>query len=199
MILKNTELKNKLKRISKGLPEIEDILLFGSVVRGKSNPKDIDVLILFKKKVDKNVEYKIRKELEKHYKNISIISKTKMNSLDPSFDARESILFEGTSLLSGKNLSERYGFSPVGMFKYNIKKWDNLKKTKFYYTLNGRSGKGGVLESFGGIKLSDNIILTPLDQIEQAKEFLDLWGLDYLYTPTLIPTRLNKKSILQQR
>jgi len=197
MISKNMEFRNKLKNIARSLPGLEDIILFGSAVRGKTNPKDIDVIILFKKNVDKNAEYKIRKELERHYKNISIISKTVRSVLEPTFDARESILFEGISILSGKRLSETQGFSPLGMFKYDIKNWNNLKRTKFYYALNGRSGKGGILQSLDCIKLSDNIILTNLEHVDQIKEFLDSWNLTYIYIPTLIPSRLNKKSILQ--
>lgn len=197
MILKGIRL-SKLRAIARSLPEVDDILVFGSAVKGKHSPKDLDVIVLFKKKVDKDAEYKIRKELEKHYKNISIISKTKKTVLEPTFDARESILFEGISLLSGKNISETYGFSPLGMFKYDTKRWDNLKKTKFYYALNGRSGKSGMLQEMECIRLSDNIVLTPMDKIEQVKEFFDRWGLAYVYIPMLIPSRLNKKSILKQ-
>ena len=154
-------------------------------------------MVLFKKAVNKNAEYKIRKELEKYYKNISIISKTKNSVIEPTFDARESILFEGISLISRKNLAKQYGFDSLGMFKYDLKKLNNTGKTKFYYALNGRSGSQGILDILNGIKLSDNIIFTNIDKIEPMKEFLDSWKINYIYTPLLIPNRMNNKKILQ--
>jgi predicted nucleotidyltransferase len=194
MILKNTKLRNSLKKIIKD-SEVEDIILFGSVVRGKDRPNDIDILVIFKKKVDKNLEYKIRKELEKYWKNISIVSKTVKTVIEGSFAARESVLFEGRSLISKDNLAEKYGFDSLGMFKYNFSGWDKLQKTKFYYALNGRNSEG-IVNKYDLIKLSDNILLSPLDKIEKVKEFLDSWKLKYLYVPMLIPRRLNKKRIL---
>ncbi|MDP3728340.1 MAG: nucleotidyltransferase domain-containing protein [bacterium] len=197
MILRNTKLRNNLKKIVQANKSIEDILLFGSIIRGKQHPQDIDIIVLFKSKVDKAAEYKIRKELEKYEKNISIVSKTKKTALEQTFDARESILFECISLLSGKNLAKEYGFSSLGMLKYKIKGWTNLQKTKFYHALNGRSGKEGILGQLSGIKLSDNIILAPLNKIELMKAFLDSWEIEYLYIPLLIPDRMNHKNILE--
>ncbi len=194
MTWKNTILKNKIRKYS----EIEDILIFGSTVRGKENPNDTDIMIIFKTTVDKNTEYKIKKELEKQYKNISIISKTKKTVLEPTFDARESILSEAISLVTGKNLANKYGFSSLGLFKYNIKGWSNVQKTKFYYALNGRTSKDkGIVQDLNCIKLADNIILAPLDKIEPLREFLDFWKINYTYTPILIPERMNSKKILR--
>lgn len=188
------KLRNNLKKLIK---DVEDIIIFGSVVRGKNKPQDIDVVVVFKNKVNKDMEYKIRKELEKNYNNISIISKTQKDLLSNAFDAREGILFEGISLLSGEIISNKYGFSSLGMFKYNFKGWDQLRKTKFYYALNGRMGQKGILESLECVKLSDNLILAPLNKIEDVKEFLDSWSIEYKYIPILLPKRLNKKSILE--
>ena len=195
MILQNIKLKNELNTFVKKHPEIVDLFLFGSVVRGKQNPSDIDILILFKKKVDKNIEYLLRKELEKHAKNISIISKTEKTILDIAFDARESVLFEAKSLLTGKNIAQQYGFSSFGMFKYNFGKWSKLQKTKFYYAFNGR-GKIGIAEKMHAIKLSDSVILVPLEYIEEFRSFLESWKINYLYIPIIIPARLGRKSIL---
>lgn len=197
MILKNTKLRNRLKEILKRNKEVEDILLFGSAARGKENPADFDILVMFKEKIDKNVEHSIRKELEKEYDNISIISKNKDTALEPSFDARESIMFEGKSILTGKNIAKTYGFDSLGMFKYGFKGWTKVKRIKFYHALNGRDKKGGILQSLNCIKASDGIILAPIDKIEPMRSFLDSWKIDYKYIPILIPERLNKKQILE--
>ena len=198
MIWKNIKLKTNLRKLIKKNEEIEDIIVFGSLVRGKIKPNDIDIIVIFKNKVNKDIEYEIRKEIEKEYNNISIISKTKENILDEAFDARESILFEGISLLSDENLADKYGFSSLGMFKYKLTDFNSLKKTKFYHTLNGRSGKEGIVNKLDAIKISDNLIFVPIEKIEEFKEFLELWNINYTYIPTLIPKRLNKKSILEK-
>lgn len=198
MTSENTRLRNRLKKLVLQYPEAEDILLFGSAVRGKTKPNDIDIMILFKTKVNKKAEYDIRKELEKEYSNLSITSKTGDSALDSSFDARESVLFEARSLISGKNIAETYGFASLGLFKYSFKSWNNLKKTKFYHALNGRDGKTGVLQMLNCIKLSDGLILSPLDKIEQMKEFLESWQIEYIYIPVMLPERMNKEKILQQ-
>jgi len=187
----------EIKEIAKTFPEIDDILLFGSAVRGKEKPTDIDILVIFKNKIDKEVEYKIKKILEKKYKNISIISKTKKTALEASFDARESILFEGKSLLTGENPAEKYGFASLGMFKYNFNGWDKLKKTKFYHALNGRNGKKGISDMLECIKLSDSVMLVPLNKIEKFREFMESWEIRYKYIPALLPQRLNNKNLLE--
>ena len=104
MILKDTKLKNKLKKLLDQYPEVIDVVVFGSVVRGKKKPSDIDILVLFKTKVLKQVEYKIRKTIEQTYETVSIISKTEKTLLDSSFDARESYLFEGVSFITKNTL-----------------------------------------------------------------------------------------------
>ena len=182
-------IKSKIKKFT----EVDDVILFGSVVRGKDKPSDIDIMIIFKSKVDKEVEYSIGKLFDVP---VSIVSKTKKSVLDSAFDARESILFEGKSLISGKILSEKYGFSSLGMFKYDFKSWSNVQKTKFYYALNGRGESTGMFQKYNCIKLSDKILLVPLSNIESFREFLESWKIEFKYIPTLIPARLNKKKIL---
>jgi predicted nucleotidyltransferase len=197
MILKNTALKNKLKKIIKQFPDIKDVLIFGSVIRGKEDPSDIDILLIFKEKVNKEIEYVIRKELEKYAPSISIISKTEETMLDPSFDARESMLFEGLSMINNHIIAENYGFSSVGVFKYNTHSMNNAEKTKFYYALNGRNNQKGIAEQMECIKMSDNILIVPLKNIDKIKEFFEVWHMVYVYIPTLIPLRLYKKALLE--
>lgn len=197
MILKNTRLKNDLKKIVKTCPDLADILLFGSAVRGKEKPADIDILVIFRKKVNKTVEYEIKKQFDKYLKNVSIISKTEKGIIDPAFDARESVLFESISLIDGKNIRTKYGFTATGLFKYDFKDWTKLRKTKFYHALNGRSGKKGITDDLGIIKLSDGLLLVSLDNIEKLRDFLDSWEIEYRYIPLLLPKRMNRKKILE--
>lgn len=197
MTSKNILLNKSLNKFVSSHPEVEDIILFGSVVRGKEKPKDVDILIIFSEEVDKEKEFAIKKILEKQFQNLSIVSKTRKNITDPAFDARESILFEGFSLVTGKNLASEFGFVSFGMFKYCFGAWNKLQKTKFYYALNGRRGKVGISSQLGCIKMSDNIVLVPLHNIEPFREFLDSCKIEYKYIPQLIPERLGRRKILE--
>ncbi len=197
MILNNIILHKNLKKIVAKQTEVEDIILFGSVMRGKERPEDIDIIVIFKNSVVKETEYQIRKEIEKKYKNVSIISKTLNTLFDPAFDARESILFEGKSLLKGRTLAEQYGYNSAGMFKCDFKGWSKLKKTKYYYALNGRGTQRGIIKELTGIKLADGVILVPLPKVEVFRSFLEFWKVEYRYIPVLIPERLNQKKLLE--
>jgi len=195
MILKNTKLKNELKKLLND--NLKDILIFGSTVKGKDHPKDTDILIIFKKEIDKEIEYKIKKILEKYTNDLSLISKKEQEILDPSFDVREAVLFEAISLITNKNLAANYGFNSYGLFKYNFFEWNKSEKTKFYYALNGRRGSKGVFQELECIKFSDQIVLVPLQNIEKFKNFLDSWKFNYKYIPLLLPLRLSKAKFLE--
>lgn len=197
MILNDTILKKNLKRIAGKQNEVEDIIVFGSLVRGKEKPEDIDLIVIFKNRVIKEVEYQIRKEIEKRYEHVSIISKTQKTLFDPAFDARESVLFEGKSLLRDKTLVEQYGCTSLGMFKYHLKGWSKLQKTKYYYALNGRHGQNGIVKELTCIKLADGAVLVPFNKVELFRSFLEFWKVEYIYIPIIIPERLNKKRLLE--
>lgn len=176
--------------------EIEDIILFGSSLRGKLEPEDIDILVLFSKKTDIEIEYEFKKQVSKIIRNVSLISKTENTLHDPLFAAREAILFEGYSLIKKEFISSLSGFDSLGIFIYSTKELKNVEKTRFYYALNGRRGASGVVDLLNAVKLSDNIIAVPLEKIEEAKEFFEQQNIEFRYMPSLIPSRLSKKHIL---
>lgn len=179
--------------------KIADILLFGSLVRGKEKPNDIDILILFKKKIDKDVEYDINKRLRKIDARVAVISKTSLSLQEPSFSPRDAILFEGYSLVTGLYIASSFGFSSFGLFQYQTKGMSNTQKTKFYYALNGRRTEGGSIKRLHAIKWSDNSLLVPLGNIEKATAFFDYWGIKHQIIQLLLPSRLAKEHILQKK
>jgi predicted nucleotidyltransferase len=199
MNLNITKLSKAANELNKKHPQlIDDILLFGSTIRGKLIPNDIDILIIFNKKVDKDVEYEFKKQISNFIPNLSLISKTINSIKDQSFSARESVLFEGYSLLKKEFISNKSGFSSYGFFIYNTKTLSNTNKTRFYYALNGRRESKGIADTQDWFKISDNLIAVPLSGIENAKEFFTQWNIEYIYLPTLIPSRLAKKHIISK-
>jgi len=191
----------QLAKISKSFckqykEDIKEIILFGSILRGKSVPNDIDILLIFFKTINKDIEYELKKKLTLVFDNISLISKSQEQVYVSSFTARESIIFEGYSLVTEEFIASLFGFNSLGIFVYDTKKLNNTNKTRFYYALNGRRKAKGITDALEAIKLSDNIIAVPLQNIEAAKAFFEQWNLEYNYVPSLIPSRLAKKSII---
>lgn len=194
----------ELKKVSKAFyanhkEYVSDIILFGSFMRGKEKANDIDVLIVFDTSVSKEVEYEYRNKIAKLAKNVSVISKTQETYLSDSFDAREGILFEGYSLIRSRFIASDFGFAGLGIFIYQTKELGNAQKTKIYYALNGRRTAEGFIHATTAIRMSDNVLAFPLDQIENAKEFFNEWKLEYMYVPVLMPQRLARKDLLEKK
>ncbi len=195
-------LKNKkfLLVIKKFLKQkgILDIILFGSIVRGKEKPEDIDLLILYCKKQDIELNFRIRKELEKIGLNPEIVGKTYKEAFDPEFLARESILQEGYSMKKRKFLASCFGYSNFVLLKYKLQKMNKSERMRFYYSLYGRGGKKGVLEKNSCYKFSESIIISPVERLEEIKSFLESWKIKYVEIPVLIPKRIVDYKIFEK-
>ena len=165
-------------------------------MRGKSEPNDIDILIIFKDKLDKDIEYELKNIFLKINKKISITSIIESNLKKPTFPVREGYLFEGFSLLKDEPISKRFGFSSFGLFITSTKNMENKDRTRYYYTLNGRGTSNGFLKEINGLRLSADLFIVPLESIEKAKEFFEFWRIKTQYIPFLIPERLGVKGIL---
>ena len=76
-LLKNTKLMSKVQALIKeNQDEILDIVLFGSSVRGKEKPRDIDLLIIYKTKSNSELNYEIKKEFEIFGIEADLVAKT---------------------------------------------------------------------------------------------------------------------------
>ncbi len=190
-LLKNTKFRTSVNQFfNKNKDELFDIVLFGSSLRGKSNPQDVDILILYKNKKDIDLSYEFRKEIEKIGFDVEIIDKTYKDLLDPSFKAREAFLAEGYSLVYDNFLSRGLGYMNFVLFKYELKGFSKSNRMRFYYSLYGRNGQKGVLKELSAIKFSGSIILCPVQSSEGIKEYLQSWDIDFIEFPLLIPDRL---------
>jgi len=189
-LLKNSELINKIKKFQKkNNKEILDIILFGSIVRGKKKPADIDILLIFKNQENSELTYQLTKIFEGHNLNSELTSITYQEMFDINFLPRESILSEGYSLITDKKLSESFGFQTFIMFIYSQKGFSQTKRMKFHYALNGRNKNPGILKQMNAVKLADTVVLVPLENSEEFKSFLSLWGISFKNFNVLIPQR----------
>jgi len=180
-LLKNTKFKSAINDFYKENKNIiNDILLFGSVLKGREKPNDIDIMIFYKNKKNLDLDYELRKKLEKAAnKNVQITSVLYEDFLNPNFIARTAF-FESYSLIYKKKTAESFGFKTIALFKYSLKKLSKSERMIFYYALYGRDKKSkGILKTTNSIKFSPEIILTPIGNSEEIKCFLTNRNVDY--------------------
>lgn len=200
-LLKNIKFQSIINNFfNKNKDKVIDILLFGSIVREKEKPKDVDILIIYKTKPDIELEYNLRKNLEKIYIKAEITSVSYKDLFKPTFLIREAFLSEAYSLINKKFISKALGYSNFILFKYNINKFNKSQRMRFYYSLYGRKKEDkGILQRTNSYKFSDRIIITPIDKSEAMREYLDNWNISYLDTPILLPTRIVESKKFRER
>ena len=105
--------------------EIEDIIIFGSFLKGKENIKDIDITIVFKK-FSKTIWQDINKIGDEYH-----FSKTTFSKLliEPLF--WQTLLHEGYSLKHEEFISNILGMKSSFLFEYELLNLDKIKKQTF--------------------------------------------------------------------
>ena len=151
-----------------------DIVQFGSSVLEGSNPKDIDIAVIFDKislKTQLEERQKIKKQIQELTEIPVHIESFDIQSLfNESNFARDGILFYGRSLLSGKNFSERFGLMSLLRISYILKNLKKKDKVRFNYLLNGKGGNYGLLRKYGGKIIYPGVVET---SPENENIFLD--------------------------
>lgn len=190
-LLKNTRFKSEINSFFKAnKEEILDIILFGSSIKGKETPADIDLLILYKDKKNIDLSYELKKKLRAKSFETEITDKSYKELFNGSFKAIEAILAEGYSLVYSQFVCEGLGYMNLFLFRYSLKNLNKSERMRFYYGLYGRSGQKGVLKELEAIKFSGAILLCKAESVENMKEFLTGWGIEFLSFPILIPKRM---------
>ncbi len=190
-LLKNKELNSRINKFyKKNKGDILDIVLFGSSVRGKQKPNDLDILILFKEKENLDISYELKKELEFLEIPLQIISKTYFSLRDNNFKAKEAYLSEGISLIKKQPIAESLGYSNFILFKYQLMDFNQSKRMQFQYALYGRDKRSGIIQRLKLTKFADGAILSPLESADEVASFLNSWNIKYDSHPLLIPTRV---------
>jgi len=192
------EIKRIAIELKEKYPEIFDIVLYGSTVRGKEHPRDLDILIIYlgiKKGDEKyySIPFQLRNRLmdlgyqreELDIKGINI-----SELFDPNFFASLGVLAEGYSLLKEHFLHELLNGESYAMFVYKLpKEWSHNTLNKFLHALKGRDGRSGIIGELKGSYVSRGVVLIPVWNTEKFKKFLELWKVDYEYFLLLKTTR----------
>ena len=167
------KLIREAKKASEHHGEIIDVVLYGSTSRGKPSPRDIDVLVIVTKPIDRSIlnEY-----------SPTILSYRDFLERFPN----ESILHEGFSLLFGKPIAELYHLASFFLFRYDLRGKSPSQRMGFYYALYGRNGPG-VLQRTKSKKFSSETLLTPTENSDVVREFLEFQKVEYFSLPILFP------------
>ena len=197
-LLTNTKLMSEvLKIIKENGEEIIDIVLFGSLVKGKETPKDIDLLVIYKTIINSELNYKIKKEFEVLGLEVDLAAKTYSGLFESSFIARESYLSEGYSLLNKKFIAGGFGYKSMIIFRYGLGNLNKSQRMRFYYSLYGRNSEG-MLKKLKLYKFSERIIISSVEESERVKDYLKSWSITYLEVPALIPARIVESEVFKE-
>lgn len=152
---------------------IFDLLVYGSTVKGKTKPNDLDLMVIFRAGSLKERLRKIQliKRKVTSFKSIDIKGILWEELFQEDFFARSGVLLEGISLFDARPFAEKMGFSAYSLFTYSLKDKSHTAKVKFNYLLRGRNGPG-ILEKFGGKHLSPGTVQIPLVKSLEFEEIL---------------------------
>ncbi len=177
------KLLKKLLESEKKDRAIFDIVVYGSLVKGKTSAGDIDLAVIFlegalRERLDKiqviknKIKTRISKELD-----IKQVLLTDLFSSD--FLARTGILLEGESVFKNKKFCETLGFRAFSLFWYDLKGLTHTQKVKFNYLLAGRSGFKGMILRLEGERLANGAVKIPIQHSIEFEEILKTNNVNY--------------------
>jgi predicted nucleotidyltransferase len=180
-LLKSQRLASELKKFKTS--DVFDIVVYGSIVKGKENVNDIDIAVILNKKTSLDQKLKLAEALKTKLdfigKEVDVKVIDISDLLDPNFIARQAILAEGYSLINKKFLHELFGFSVRILFKYSLSKLTYSKKKMFYYALKGRRGQKGLLKLRNGKQISDCVIEVPVEHSEEFRNLFEQQNIEF--------------------
>jgi len=168
--------------------KIFDIVVYGSLIKGKYEPEDIDIVVIFKEGLlNERLEIiqRIKRRIKTN-KKIDIKGVLLIDLFKPEFFARSGIFFEGISLIDGKPFSNKIGFNGAVIFFYNLKNKNHTEKVKFNYLLSGRNNKEGLIKLFEGKQLAPGVFQLPIKNSIKFEEILKKNNISYSKINTLI-------------
>lgn len=179
-------LRNLLKNEVKN-DFILDIVVYGSLVKGKEDPNDVDIVVIFKKG---NLKERLNK-IQEIKKKINIGKKIDIQGIlieelfKKELFSRSGIFYEGISLFDNKEFSNKIGFESWALFIYDLKNKTHTEKVKFNYLLSGRNDIG-IRERISGKQLAPGVIEIPVKYSEEFEKILRNYKINFIKKNILI-------------
>lgn len=161
--------------------KVIDVVIFGSVMRGKDEPRDIDLCIIIKDQKEKESLNLVNSlgiltdkiKFEFHINILEVSAFVKGNSLV------KTLLNEGYSIKHKEILATVLGYKNRSLFIYTLKHFNASKRVRFHYLLRGRYEVRGILKEIRGEFLGTGSILVPVEQEDTLKNIFEMWDVNY--------------------
>jgi len=170
-------LKSSKKLYQNYKDKIIDIIIFGSSVKRKYSPIDIDIAIILKNVKESEFIYLIEKFNayfdKKVHLNLLAVETLLQNLLF------KTLLEEGISLIDQKPLHIKLGYESGYIFSLNLTKLNKSRKVLFSYALHGKKKQEGILSNTKGKEIGRAVFFIPIEYTEKFKEFLEFWNVNF--------------------
>lgn len=173
-------IRNKLRNLLFN-EEVIEIFVFGSSIKGKAIPKDIDIAILTYKNPSLEFQKKISKIIGFH---ISVLTAKEFFINPPSI--AHTLIREGYGLKNKKFLAESYRFSNKILFSYSVASFPSSIKVKIVNILRGKKGEKGIVEFYGGEWIANQVFSVPMESEKIFDEFFDKFSVKFKKSYILI-------------
>ncbi|MBW2989981.1 nucleotidyltransferase domain-containing protein [Candidatus Woesearchaeota archaeon] len=180
-MLKNLKKYSVLCSISRRIKSksIVDVILFGSAVKGKTEPQDIDIAVIFKGKADVKLIGRLDEACEKNGFNAHISSLVIDNFFTKPHSLIRAVFFEGISLLTDKAIAGNYGLTSWSVYNYNLTGLKKSERVRFVYVLKGRGREKGLIEEFKGKFLAPGCFIVPVEKDNEILDVLKRWKVKF--------------------
>jgi len=148
---------------------IKDLIVFGSYLKAKEEPRDIDVVVLAEDK-EIGIIGKVIRDMEE-------ICPIHVEVLKPEDIYKAglgmALITEGFSVKENKFLNEMLGIKVNRIYSYNLKSMEHNQKLQFNRALNN------TMKKIKAEKIGAGAVLVPLKQTGYFEDFLSVWDLKY--------------------
>lgn len=159
-------MKEDLKKLLKKYEEINDFYIFGSFVKGKYEPEDIDIALIALKK-----DFSLLKEVigdMKGYPTLHIeLVLLKEIFTEPVW---KSLLSEGFSVRKNRFLRELMRIESMVLYNYNLKELNHSEKTLFNRAFRNQ------IKAIKGVSVSRGAVMVPISDSIKFEDFLKSWA-----------------------
>ncbi len=175
-MLKKSKPYSDLVSKCKARADIADVISFGSAVKGKLAPNDIDVCIVFRGKVDRT----FANEIGEKFSNFHISMLTIDNFFTRYHSLVRTLLYEGKSLFTGKSVASVYGLDAFALYSYSLTGLSAKAKVQFVQVLNGRNDRQGMIAKWNGKVLARGCFIIPVVFDAEALELFNKRSIKFI-------------------
>lgn len=182
-----------IQELDRNMEKVKAIILFGSVARGEANAQsDVDIFV---DTIDNSIEERVKKIVKEFYQSrkcteywklLGVHSEIKcmVGNLPKWKSLERSIISSGITLYD--KYQGKYDTTPYALFMVSVKKkrHESVKIWRKLYGYTQKVGKKtyrskGLVEEYGGRKITKGIILIPMGKSQHLIDFLKTKRVQY--------------------